>query len=49
MRQLVVVAVILKGAQLHHLLEHQEDIVDLGVVNILKFSLDRSDDLVYVP
>ena len=48
MLQIVVVYVIVKGAHIHLLLGYRKDIVELGVMNILKYNLEISDDLVYV-
>ena len=39
----------MKDPYLHHLLEHQEDIVYLGVVGLPKALLNSCDDLVVVP
>ena len=49
MQQLVAIAAIVKDAQLHHLLERQEDVVEIGVLELLKALLDSSDEQVDVP
>ena len=48
MWQILVVGYIVKDELLHHLLEHQNDVVGIGVVELLKALLGRYYDLVDV-